>query len=79
MHNGFPRVPQASEFDGGRLAVDAAHADRAQQLLSGSVLSGLEGRITNLEQTLHATLSLLQQLAQVRAESAETTAENQRH
>ncbi len=79
MHNGFPRVPQASEFNGGRLAVDAAHADRAQQLLSGSVLSGLEGRITNLEQTLHATLSLLQQLAQVRAESAETTAENQRH
>jgi putative secretion ATPase (PEP-CTERM system associated) len=79
LNTGFPRVPQANEFNGGGLTVDPEQADRARQLLSGSVLSGLEGRITNLEQTLHATLLLLQQLAQVHAESAETIAENQRH
>ncbi|HEY9397584.1 MAG TPA: XrtA/PEP-CTERM system-associated ATPase [Burkholderiales bacterium] len=79
MNTGFPRVPQASEFGGGELTFDPEHANHARQLLSGSVLSGLEGRITNLEQTLHATLSLLQQLAQAHStEPAETAAENPR-
>lgn len=75
---GFPRVPQASEFKGNGFKLDAEQAGIARQILSGSVLSGLEGRITNLEQTLHATLSLLQQLAQERVEPAERTAEQSR-
>lgn len=74
---GFARVPDISEF-GGKLRIDPEHAGVARQILSGSVLSGLEGRITNLEQTLHATLELLQQLAQVHADPAERAVERQR-
>ncbi|MBX6392175.1 MAG: AAA family ATPase [Burkholderiales bacterium] len=72
----FPRVPHIGEFRSDRPLFNAEQAGLARQIVSGSVLAGLEGRITHLEQTLHATLSLLQQLANVNTDSAaERTAE----
>lgn len=74
----FPRVPAASEFTDDSLFADPEHAGRARQILNGNVLSGFESRLTNLEQTLHATLALLQQLVRARADTAPAATEETR-